>query len=29
VGQRERIALMIYGPRDGIWRDTILIERRF
>ena len=28
VGQRERIALMTYGPHAGTWRDTILIERR-
>jgi phosphinothricin acetyltransferase len=28
VGQRERIALMGYGPHAGTWRDTILIERR-
>ncbi len=28
VGQRERIALMSYGPWAGQWRDTVLIERR-
>lgn len=28
VGRRERIALMKYGPLEGQWRDTILIERR-
>ena len=28
VGRRERIALMTYGPAAGIWRDTILVERR-
>lgn len=28
VGQRERIALMTYGPLAGVWRDTVLIERR-
>jgi L-amino acid N-acyltransferase YncA len=28
VGRRERIALMTYGPAAGVWRDTILIERR-
>jgi phosphinothricin acetyltransferase len=28
IGTRERIALMIYGPWAGQWRDTILIERR-
>jgi phosphinothricin acetyltransferase len=28
VGTRERIALMPYGPLAGIWRDTVLIERR-
>jgi L-amino acid N-acyltransferase YncA len=28
VGTRERIGLMEYGPLAGIWRDTVLIERR-
>ncbi|MDR6200702.1 L-amino acid N-acyltransferase YncA [Microbacterium sp. SORGH_AS428] len=28
VGQRERIALMTYGPWAGRWRDTVLVERR-
>ncbi|MGY4856329.1 N-acetyltransferase family protein [Cryobacterium sp. AP23] len=28
VGRRERIALMTYGPWEGQWRDTILVERR-
>lgn len=28
VGRRERIALMTYGSLAGIWRDTVLIERR-
>ncbi|XXK76284.1 N-acetyltransferase family protein [Clavibacter michiganensis] len=28
VGTRERIARMTYGPLAGIWRDTVLIERR-
>ncbi|CAN5210828.1 GNAT family N-acetyltransferase [soil metagenome] len=28
VGRRERIALMSYGPHKGVWRDTILVERR-
>ncbi|WP_243231591.1 GNAT family N-acetyltransferase [Microbacterium sp. CIAB417] len=28
VGQRERIALMSYGPWAGQWRDTVLVERR-
>jgi len=28
VGQRERIALMTYGPWAGKWRDTVLIVRR-
>ncbi|TPW74203.1 GNAT family N-acetyltransferase [Schumannella soli] len=28
VGTRERIALMTYGPHEGQWRDTILIEWR-
>lgn len=28
VGTRERIAVMTYGPLEGRWRDTVLIERR-
>ncbi len=28
VGRRERIALMQIGPWAGVWRDTLLIERR-
>jgi phosphinothricin acetyltransferase len=28
VGVRERIALMTHGPHAGVWRDTVLIERR-
>lgn len=28
VGRRERIALMTYGPFEGRWRDTIILERR-
>jgi L-amino acid N-acyltransferase YncA len=28
VGRRERIGLMRFGPRKGLWRDTILLERR-
>ncbi|MGI9825071.1 N-acetyltransferase family protein [Agromyces sp. Marseille-Q5079] len=28
VGRRERIARMGYGPHEGRWRDTILIELR-
>jgi L-amino acid N-acyltransferase YncA len=28
IGTRERIALMTYGPWQGRWRDTVLIERR-
>jgi len=28
VGRRERIALMTYGPLSGVWRDTIVVERR-
>lgn len=28
VGRRERIALMTYGPLEGRWRDTIMLERR-
>lgn len=28
VGTRERIALMGHGPLAGVWRDTVLIERR-
>jgi L-amino acid N-acyltransferase YncA len=28
VGRRERIALMTYGPYEGQWRDTVLLEWR-
>lgn len=28
VGRRQRIARMPYGPLNGQWRDTFLIERR-
>lgn len=28
VGRRERIALMGYGPLEGRWRDTVLVEWR-
>ncbi|CAN5293640.1 GNAT family N-acetyltransferase [soil metagenome] len=28
IGRRERIARMTYGPMAGVWRDTILLERR-
>lgn len=28
VGHRERIGQMSYGPLDGTWRDTILVELR-
>ncbi len=28
VGRRERIAQSLTGPHAGLWRDTILIERR-
>nr|WP_107503926.1 GNAT family N-acetyltransferase [Arthrobacter sp. ERGS1:01] len=28
VGRRERIGRMGYGPFEGIWRDTILVELR-
>ncbi len=28
VGRRERIGLIRFGPRNGLWRDTILLERR-
>ena len=28
VGHRERIARSQLGPHAGIWRDTVLIERR-
>jgi len=28
VGRRERIAAAEAGPRAGIWRDTLLMERR-
>jgi phosphinothricin acetyltransferase len=28
VGRREAIALMTYGPYQGQWRDTVLVEWR-
>lgn len=28
VGRRERIGLMTFGPWEGQWRDTLLLERR-
>ncbi|WP_420405615.1 GNAT family N-acetyltransferase [Nisaea sp.] len=28
VGTRERIARMTYGPMEGQWRDTVIMERR-
>jgi len=28
VGRREAIALMTYGPYEGQWRDTVLVEWR-
>lgn len=28
VGHRERIARSLLGPHAGLWRDTVLIERR-
>lgn len=28
VGTRSRIGLMAYGAHAGIWRDTVLLERR-
>ncbi|QOD45244.1 N-acetyltransferase family protein [Clavibacter zhangzhiyongii] len=28
VGRRERIAAALAGPQAGVWRDTLLIERR-
>jgi L-amino acid N-acyltransferase YncA len=28
VGRRERVALMPGGPLAGVWRDTVLVERR-
>jgi L-amino acid N-acyltransferase YncA len=28
VGRRERIAMSARGPHAGLWRDTLLIERR-
>jgi phosphinothricin acetyltransferase len=28
VGRRERIARSGRGPHAGLWRDTVLIERR-
>lgn len=28
VGRRERVGLMPAGPMAGVWRDTVLVERR-
>ena len=28
VGQRKQIGRMSYGPLEGQWRDTIMLERR-
>jgi L-amino acid N-acyltransferase YncA len=28
VGRMERIALMRYGPFGGLWRDTIIFQKR-
>jgi L-amino acid N-acyltransferase YncA len=28
VGVRERIARATSGPREGLWQDTVLLERR-
>jgi L-amino acid N-acyltransferase YncA len=28
VGRRRRFARMTHGPCGGVWRDTVLIERR-
>ena len=28
IGTRERIAKMTYGPMEGQWRDTTIMERR-
>lgn len=28
IGKRERVAKMEYGPAAGLWRDTLLLERR-
>ena len=28
LGRRERIARMTYGPMEGQWRDTVIMERR-
>lgn len=28
LGKRERIAKMTYGPMEGQWRDTVIMERR-
>mgnify|MGYP003119629371 FL=1 len=28
IGTRERIAKMTYGPLEGQWRDTTIMERR-
>ena len=28
LGRRKRIGRMAYGPMSGVWRDTIVLERR-
>ncbi|QGQ20468.1 GNAT family N-acetyltransferase [Cellulomonas sp. JZ18] len=28
VGRRERLGRMVHGPRAGVWRDVLLLERR-
>ena len=28
VGTRARVGKMTYGPREGRWRDVVLVERR-
>ena len=28
VGRRERVGKMTYGPKSGMWRDVVLVERR-
>lgn len=28
VGTRERVGKMTHGPMAGVWRDTVLLERR-
>ncbi|PFG19166.1 GNAT family N-acetyltransferase [Serinibacter salmoneus] len=28
IGTRERVGKMTHGPMAGVWRDTVLLERR-